>query len=97
MNSSSYVPYQEERKENLLRVYLLWVAWWVEEESLGVGGERLCGFVEKMGVCSSVRAELCAMLHGLLLAKEKGFKKPRENVDSTFVVGLLQGNMSCNA
>ena len=36
------------------------------------------------------------MLRRLLLAKERGFRKLRVNVDSANVVGLLQGSMMCN-
>ena len=63
----------------------------------GWNGERLGGFVEKMGVHSSVRAKLRAVLRGLLLAREKGYKKLVVYVDSIIVVGLLKGNMTCSA
>ena len=51
--------------------------------------------MEKMGVCSSVRAELWAVLRGLTLAREKGYKKLVVRVDSIIMVGILKGNMTC--
>lgn len=62
--------------------------WW--------NGEWLGGFAEKMGVCSSIRAELRAVLRGLSIAREKGYKKFGVFVDSITVVGLLIGNWTCN-
>ena len=50
-----------------------------------------------MGVYSSVRAELLSVLRGLLLAKEKGYKKLIVHVDSTNVIRMLIGTMACNA
>ena len=37
------------------------------------------------------------VLQGLLLAKEKGFRKVVDYADSTIVVGVLNGTMVCNA
>lgn len=56
--------------------------------------ERWLGaFAKKMGTCSSTRAELRAVLRGLLIAKERGFKKLVVTVDSiTTIVGLLKGH-----
>ena len=48
-------------------------------------------------MCSSVRAELRAVLRGLLVAKERGFKKLVVNVDSILVVGMLEGSLLYNA
>ncbi|KAJ8437462.1 LOW QUALITY PROTEIN: hypothetical protein Cgig2_012902 [Carnegiea gigantea] len=43
------------------------------------------------------RAELRAMLRGLTIAREKGYKKLVVLLDSTTMVGLLQGTMTNNA
>ena len=37
----------------------------------GHRGEWICGFVENMGICTSTKAKLKAVLRGLLIAKEK--------------------------
>ena len=63
----------------------------------GGKGEWLGGFAEKLGICSSVRAELRAVLRRLLLARDKGFKKIIIFVDSIMVMGMLKGDMDCNA
>jgi len=60
-------------------------------------GARWGGFVERMGVCSSVRTELRAVLRRLVIAKEKGFRKLIINVDFGVVVDMLRGNVLCNA
>lgn len=62
----------------------------------GWRGEWLEGFAERMGVCSFVRAELRAMLRGLLLVKERRFTKLVVKVDSMLVVGMLKGSLCCN-
>ena len=63
----------------------------------GWHGECLGGFAERMGVYYSARAELRAVLRGLLVAKEKDFKKLLVNVDSMLVVGMLKGSLLCYA
>ncbi|KAJ8422844.1 hypothetical protein Cgig2_033483 [Carnegiea gigantea] len=50
-----------------------------------------------MGVCPSIRAELRAVLHNLLVAKDNDFKKLEVKVDSMLVVGMLKGSLRCNA
>jgi len=62
----------------------------------GWKGEWLGGFAEGMGICSSVRAELRAVLQGLLVAKDKEFTKLMVKVDSMLVVGMLKGELKVN-
>ena len=63
----------------------------------GWRAEWMGGFAERMGVCSSVRAELRAILRGLRLAQEKGYRKLIVYVDSLVVAGMLKDNMLCSA
>lgn len=57
----------------------------------------LGGFAERMGICSSVRVDLRAVLRRLVLAKEKGFGKLTIKVDSSVVVSMLHSNTLCSA
>lgn len=57
----------------------------------GWNGKWLGGFTERIGLCSSVRAELRMVLQGLSLANGKGFKKLIVHVDSIIIVGMLKG------
>ena len=48
------------------------------------------GFAANLGVCSSVKAELLTLLHGLKMAWACGIKKLLINVDSTIVINKIQ-------
>ncbi|KAJ8441385.1 hypothetical protein Cgig2_009093 [Carnegiea gigantea] len=63
----------------------------------GWRGEWMGGFAERMGVYSSVRVELRAILQGLRLAREKGYRKLVVYVDSIVIVGMLNDYMKCSA
>jgi len=60
-------------------------------------GNWLGGFAEKLGLCTSVRAELRALLQGLSLAKERGIWRLAVYVDSQVIVGMLKGNSTGHA
>ncbi|KAJ8436976.1 hypothetical protein Cgig2_012263 [Carnegiea gigantea] len=53
--------------------------------------EWLVGFIERMGVCSSTKAEIKATLQGLRLAQHMGLKKISLQLDSLTVMGMLKG------
>uniref|UniRef100_A0A7C8YVG9 RNase H type-1 domain-containing protein n=1 Tax=Opuntia streptacantha TaxID=393608 RepID=A0A7C8YVG9_OPUST len=59
----------------------------------GDKGEWIIGFSENLGYCSSVKAELRAVLHGLKLAKEANVHRIWVQLDSSVVVGMLKNQM----
>jgi len=61
----------------------------------GENSEWIIGFSEGLGYCSSVRAELRAVLRGLRLAKEAQATKLWLQIDSNVVVGMLARRTSC--
>ena len=62
----------------------------------GDRGEWKWAFTENMGYCSSMKAELKAILRGLRIAKEKGVSRLLVRSDSTVLVGMLRGEMEPN-
>ena len=56
-------------------------------------GEWHGGFSEKLGRCSSMKAEIRAVLQGLKLAKRLGVRKLWLQLDSIVVTGMLKGTM----
>jgi len=55
----------------------------------GDRGEWIQGFSENFGVCTSMKAELKAVLCGLCMARELGRKKIWLQADSMVIVGML--------
>ncbi|XP_054820658.1 uncharacterized protein LOC129319582 [Prosopis cineraria] len=53
-------------------------------------GGLVKGFIKKLGNCSTILAELCAIFWGLKLANEMGFKKIIVEGDSTSVISMLK-------
>ena len=53
--------------------------------------------MERLGVCSSVRAELQAVLRGLTLARTQGFRRLIFSMDSQVVVQILHCQVACMA
>ena len=62
----------------------------------GHRGEWICGFVENMGICTSTKAELKAVLRGLLIAKERSLTKVLVRLDSLWVTNMLRNEVPCN-
>ena len=56
------------------------------------GGNWLGGFSIKLGSCSEHEAKLWEVIHGLILAWEKGFRYLEVEVDSLSVNRLLNEN-----
>ena len=59
----------------------------------GERGEWIAGFSENLGHCSSMKAEIRAILRGLRLAEEANFRKVWVRTDSLVVVGMLTNHM----
>ena len=55
----------------------------------GDKGEWIIGFSENLGYCSSIKAEIRAVLHGLKIAKEGCSHKLWIQIDSKAVVTML--------
>ena len=53
-------------------------------------GDWVLGFCCYLGVCSSLRPELRALLYGLRIAQSQGFRKLIVHMDSKIVVKLLE-------
>jgi len=58
----------------------------------GDRGEWLCGFGESMGVCTSMKAEIKAVLRGLRITRSLAITRLWVQVDSLSLVGLLKGD-----
>jgi len=56
-------------------------------------GDWKWGFTMNMGHCSSMKAELKAVLKGLQVAKERGVQKLWIKSDSCVLVGMLRGEL----
>jgi len=59
-------------------------------------GEWQWGFAMNMGFCSSIKAELMAVLKGLQVAKDRGVQKLWIKSDSRVHVGMLLGDYKAN-
>ena len=59
----------------------------------GDRGEWICGFGEAMGICSSMKAEIKAVLRGLKLAFQMNIDQLWVQVDSATLAGLLKGDI----
>lgn len=56
-------------------------------------GRFLAGYSVKLGNCSILKAELWGMLHGIKIAKDRGYNKVLLESDSEVAIGLL--NKGC--
>lgn len=60
-------------------------------------GSFLCGFAVKLGNCTVPQAELWAIIHGLRLAKEKGFSNIQIEFDSLTAINFINGGcLACH-
>ena len=53
-------------------------------------GTWLASFSAKLGVCTSVKAELMALVHGLKVVQDKGFKNIIIDMDSKLIVNTMK-------
>ena len=60
-------------------------------------GEWICGFEESMGICSSMKDEIKALLRGLKLAIQMNIDQLWVQIDSATLVGLLKGDITLPA
>ena len=59
-------------------------------------GKWLVGFSVNLGVCTSVKAEMMALWHGLKIARDKGFRKVIIHMDSKLIVDKMKTLASRN-
>ena len=59
-------------------------------------GDWIKGFAANFGVCSSMKAELLALLQGLQLARNLGISRLEVHMDSKVVVDTLTGTTKSN-
>ena len=55
-------------------------------------GDWVLGFCCYLGVCSSLRVELLALLYGLRIARSQGFRKLIVHMDSKTTMKLLEAD-----
>ena len=55
-------------------------------------GKWLAGFSVNLGVCTSIKAEMMALRHGLKIARDKGFRKVIIHMDSKLIVDKMKNH-----